>query len=74
MNFALPYGVEASTAAQPPTKMIRLNTTNAQKMEVKLVKVLMPGDAPLQLQGTKEKIEPMSDRPVLVCQLDYKLA
>ena len=73
LNFAMPHGIEASSSKQPQTQLIRLTTDNAQKMEVLLVKMLMPGDAPLQLKGTKQLIEPMSDRPVLVCQLDYKM-
>ena len=72
-NFALPHGIEASSGNQPQTKLIRLNTDNAQKIQVMLVKMLMPGDAPLKLQGAAQPIEPMPDRPVFVCQLDYKL-
>lgn len=72
-NFALPHGIEVSSVPQPQTKLIRLNNSNAQKMQVMLVKTLMPGDAPLKLQGTKQLIEPMADRPVFVCQLDYKI-
>ena len=72
-NFALPHGIEASSGNQPQTKLIRLNTDNAQKIQVMLLKVLMPGEAPLKLQGALQPVEPMSDRPVFVCQLDYKL-
>ncbi len=71
LNFALPHGIEASRDSEAQTKMIRLDTTSAQRMQVKLVQLLMPGDPPLQLQGATKLIEPMSDRPVLVCQLDY---
>jgi len=73
LNFALEHGIEASSSQQRQTKMIRLTTENAQKLQVLLVKMLMPGDAPLQLKGTKQLIEPMSDRPVLVCHIDYKM-
>ncbi|HWF89429.1 MAG TPA: hypothetical protein VN659_11370, partial [Pyrinomonadaceae bacterium] len=73
LNFALEYGIEASSSKQQQTKMIRLATENAQKLEVLLVKMLMPGDPPLQLKGTKQLIEPMADRPVLVCHIDYKM-
>jgi len=73
LNFALPHGIEASSGNQPQTKLIRLQTDNAQKIQVMLVKMLMPGDAPLKLQGALQPIEPMPDRPVFVCQLDYKL-
>lgn len=72
-NFALPHGIEASSGNQPQTKLIRLNTDNAQKIQVMLVKVLMPGDVPLKLQGALQPVEPMPDRPVFVCQLGYKL-
>ncbi len=72
-NFALPHGIEASPGNQPQTKLIRLNIDSAQKIQVMLVKMLMPGDAPLKLQGAMQPIEPMPDRPVFVCQLDYKL-
>ena len=72
-NFALPYGIEVSPSTQPQTKLIRINTDNAKKMQVLLVKMLMPGDAPMQLKGAKELIEPKPDRPVLVCHLDYKM-
>ena len=73
LNFAMPHGIEISGSRQPQTKLIRLNTDNAKKIEVMLAKVLMPGDAPLKLQGAKQLIEPMTDRPVFVCQLDYKM-
>lgn len=73
LNFALEHGIEASSSKQQQTKMIRLATENAQKLEVLLVKMLMPGDPPLQLKGTKQLIEPMADRPVLVCHIDYKM-
>lgn len=73
MNFALPHGIEASGSSQQQTKLIRLNTDDAKKMEVMLVKVLTPGDAPLKVGGARQLIEPMPDRPVFVCQLDYKL-
>lgn len=72
VNFALPPGIEASSGRQPQTKLIRLNTDNAQKIQVRLVQMLMPGDKPLMLQGAAKPIDPLSDRPVLVCQLDYK--
>lgn len=73
LNFALPHGIEVSSGTQPQTKSIRINTDEAKKMQVLLVKTLMPGDAPLQLKGAKQLIEPLPDRPVLVCQLDYKV-
>ena len=73
LNFAMDLGIEASSGRQPQRNIIRLNTDNAQKMQVLLVKTLMPGDAPLQLKGTKQLIAPMPDLPVLVCHLDYKL-
>jgi hypothetical protein len=73
LNFALEHGIEASPSNQRQTKMIRLNTDKAQKLQVLLVKMLMPGDTPLKLKGTPQLIEPMSDRPVLVCHLDYKM-
>jgi hypothetical protein len=73
LNFALPHGIEASSSEQRQTKLIRLTTDQAQKMQVMLVKMLMPGDAPLKLEGARQMIEPMPDRPVFVCQLDYKL-
>jgi len=72
-NFALPHGIEALSGNQPQGKLIRLDTDNAQKIQVMLVKVLMPGDEPLRLQGAVQMIAPMPDRPVFVCQLDYKL-
>ena len=73
LNFALPHGIETSDSKQRQTKLIRLSTDQAQKMQIMLVKTLMPGDAPLKLQGALQPIEPMPDRPVFVCQLDYKL-
>lgn len=73
LNFALPDGIEASSGGQRQTKLIRLNTNKAENIQVLLVKVLMPGDAPLQLKGSKQLIEPMTDRPVFVCHLDYKM-
>jgi len=73
LNFALDLGIEASTSKERQRNMIRLNTDNAQKMQVLLVKTLMPGDAPLKLKGSNQLIEPMTDRPVLVCHLDYKM-
>ena len=73
LNFAMDHGIEASSGKQPQRELIKLDTDNAQKMQVLLVKTLMPGDAPLQLKGTKRLIEPMPDRPVFVCHLDYKM-
>jgi hypothetical protein len=73
LNFAMQHGIEASTSNTRQSKLIRLNTDKAQKIEVMLVKMLMPGDAPLKLKGSNQLIEPMTDRPVLVCQLDYKM-
>ncbi|HEY0726329.1 MAG TPA: hypothetical protein VGD41_20595, partial [Pyrinomonadaceae bacterium] len=73
LNFALPHGIEASSGDQPQTKLVRLNIDKVQNIQVMLVKTLMPGDAPLKLKGALQPIEPMPDRPVFVCQLDYKL-
>jgi hypothetical protein len=73
LNFALPNGIEALPGTQRQTKLIRLNTQNAQNIQVLLVKVLMPGDTALQLKGSRQLIEPMADRPVFVCHLDYKM-
>lgn len=73
LNFALPHGIEASSGDQQQTKLVRLNIDKAQNIQVMLVKTLMPGDAPLKLKGALQPIEPMPDRPVFVCQLDYKL-
>lgn len=73
LNFALPHGIEASSSRERQTKLIRLNTDQAQKMQIMLVKMLLPGDAPLKLQGARQMIEPMPDRPVFVCQLNYEL-
>jgi len=41
-------------------------------MQVMLSKMLMPGDQPLKLEQAPQAIEPLKDRPVLVCQLNYK--
>lgn len=71
LNSAMPHGIEVSPGSQAQTRFVRLNTDFAQKIQILLVKVLMAGDPPLQLPGTAE-IEPMPDRPVCVCQLDYK--
>ena len=73
LDFAMENGIEASSSKQRQTKLIRLTTDTAQKLQVLLVKMLMPGDAPLQLKGSKQLIEPMPDRPVLVCHIDYKM-
>ncbi len=72
-NFALPHGIETSSSKQRQTKLIRLSTDQAQNIQIMLVQTLMPGDAPLKLHGAAQPIEPMPDRPVFVCQLDYKL-
>lgn len=73
LNFAMGHGIEASSGKQPQRELVRLNIDNAQKMQVLLVKMLMPGDAPLKLKGARQPIEPMTDRPVLVCHIDYKM-
>ena len=73
LNFGMEHGIEASSGKQRQTKLIRLDTENAQKMQVLLVKLLKPGDAPLKLKGARQPIEPMTDRPVLVCHIDYKM-
>jgi hypothetical protein len=72
LNFAMDHGIEASTG-KPQANLIRLNTGKAQQIQVLLVKTLMPNDAPLKLKGTNRLIEPMTDRPVFVCHLDYKM-
>ena len=72
-NFAMPLGIEASSSAQPQTKLIRVSNENAKKIEVMLVKMLMPGDAPLTIQGSEHPIGPEGTKPVFVCQLDYKM-
>ena len=71
LNSAMPHGIEASPSTQAQTRFVRLNTDFLQRIQIVLIKTLIPGDAPLQIPGTA-KIEPMPDRPVCVCQLDYK--
>jgi hypothetical protein len=72
-NFAMPHGIEVSPGSQPQTKLVRLNTDNVQRIEIALVKLLLPGDQPLKLPAAEDPIEPLKDGPVYVCQLDYKL-
>ncbi|MEN3327792.1 MAG: hypothetical protein V7638_2599 [Acidobacteriota bacterium] len=71
LNSAMPHGIEASHSREAQTRFVRLATDVVGDMKILLVRVLLPGDAPLQLPGTA-KIESMPDRPVCVCQLDYK--
>lgn len=71
LNAALPHGIEVGPGSKAQTRYVRLNTDLQQRIQIALVKVLMAGDAPLQLPGTAP-ILPMPDRPVCVCQLDYK--
>jgi hypothetical protein len=71
LNSAMPHGIEASPSTQAQTRFVRLATDLAQNIQILLVKVLIPGDPPLQIPGTAP-IQPMPDRPVCVCQLDYK--
>ncbi|HYJ89380.1 MAG TPA: hypothetical protein VEW46_25180 [Pyrinomonadaceae bacterium] len=73
LDFALPHGIESSRSDTPQTKMIRLTTDNAQKMQILLATILMPDDAPLNLAGGTAPIEPVPGRPVYVVQLDYKM-
>ena len=71
LNSAMPHGIEASHSREAQTRFVRLATDIVGDIKILLVKVLLPGDTPLQLPGTA-KIEPMPDRPVCVFQLDYK--
>ena len=71
LNSAMPHGIEASHSREAQTRFVRLATDIVGDIKILLVKVLLPGDAPLQLPGTA-KIESLPDRPVCVCQLDYK--
>ncbi|HYV13295.1 MAG TPA: hypothetical protein VE980_20490 [Pyrinomonadaceae bacterium] len=71
LNSAMPHGIEASRSNQAQTRFVRLNTDVVGDIQIVLLKVLLAGDPPLQIPGTA-KIEPMPDRPVCVCQLDYK--
>jgi len=73
INFALRPGIETSSGIRPQTSLIRLNTDRAQKIQVLLVKMLMPGDQPLKLKGSADPIEPLRQGPVFVCHLDYKM-
>jgi len=71
LNSAMPHGIEASPSTQAQTRFVRLTTDLAGNIQILLVKVLIPGDSPLQIPGTAP-IQPLPDRPVCVCQLDYK--
>jgi hypothetical protein len=71
LNFALPDGIEQLEGSKAQTKLIRLNTDNAQKMRITYLAMLRPGDEPLRMDGAPNPIEPMPDRPVYVCQLYY---
>lgn len=73
INYALRPGIETSSGTRPQNSLIRLNTDRAQKIQVLLVKMLMPGDQPLKLKGSEHPIEPLRQGPVFVCQLDYKM-
>jgi hypothetical protein len=73
LNFALPDGIEASEGSKAQTKLIRLNTDDAQKIRITHLRVLMPGDEALRLDGAPKPIDPLPDRPVYVCQLYYDL-
>ena len=72
LNFALCHGIEASDSSNNQTKLMRLTTDKAQKIQIVNLKVLNPGDPPLTLPGAKP-IESVPRRPVYVCQLDYKM-
>jgi hypothetical protein len=70
INFALPVGIEAGSGfVQKNLMLIRNN--QAKKIQVLLVKMLMPGDPPLNLEGATAPIV-AKDGPLLVCHLDYK--
>jgi hypothetical protein len=71
LNSAMPHGIEASPSRQAQTRFVRLNTELAQSIQIVLVKVLVAGDPPVETPG-RMLIHPMQDRPVYVCQLDYK--
>jgi len=71
LNSAMPHGIEASNSNQAQTRFVRLATDIAGNIQIVLVKVLVPGDPPLQIPG-RALIHSMQDRPVCVCQLDYK--
>jgi hypothetical protein len=72
LNFALRDGIEASRSTDSQTKLIRLITDKAEKIQIVLLKMLNPGDPTLTLPGIKP-IESKPNQPVYVCQLDYKM-
>lgn len=71
LDFAKPPGIEASSGSEPQRSRIRLNPDKAKSLHVRLVKLLNPGDDPLQIEGSRNPIS-ATDRPVYVCQIAYR--
>ncbi len=72
-NFALPNGIEVSPEHEPQTKLIRITNDQAQNIQIKQVKMLLPDDPSLIIPGLDRPISSMPDQTVLVCQLDYQM-
>jgi hypothetical protein len=68
IDFARPPSIEASSGSQPQKSRIRVDTDKAGALQVRLVKVLNPGDPALQLEGSKTPIS-ATDSPLYVCQI-----
>ena len=73
LNFALPLGIEVLGSSQPQTRLVRITNDKAKNIQVKVVKLWNPGDGAVQMEGTNQRVQPESNTPVFICQLDYKM-
>jgi hypothetical protein len=75
INFALPHGIETSSGNFEQKSMIRINPDQSTGLEVKFIKMLAPGDPPVEVRymfnGEEQKATVSATKDVVyVCQID----
>jgi hypothetical protein len=74
INFALPHGIETSSGNFEQKSMIRINPDRSTGLEVKFIKMLAPGDPPVEVsymfndEERKATVSTTKD-VVYVCQI-----
>ncbi len=74
INIALPNGIEVSSGNMAQTSFIRIDPDQSKGLQVKLAKMLKPGDPPLEvnykISGRDEKATVSADKEIIyVCQI-----
>ncbi len=70
INFAMPHGIEVSSGSLSQEKLVRVNTDRARALEARLVKMLNPGDPPIEVDHLEGKVKVNAgDTVTYVCQI-----